>query len=186
MDAVHRLITWDENTHETLHHLLLWHIHVVPDSSVYKSRLHGLLTVQGCRVSIIEVGGENISSLLLCHSISLLPPWLTYSMHDGLVGWELYYPTTFYPSVKGQENFRVHGSFSTFSVTERRQIQLKADRPHLHDYLTHRQMPWTDDDSSLFFAALGKAKQESSDRQTDRHTNGQTLPITLSPSLRGR
>ena len=27
-----------------------------------------------------------------------------------------------------------------------------------HDYSTHRQTPWTDNDPSLLFAALGKAK----------------------------
>ncbi len=36
-------------------------------------------------------------------------------------------------------------------------ILLKADRPHPRDYLTHTQTPWTDNDSSLLFAALGKA-----------------------------
>ncbi len=37
-------------------------------------------------------------------------------------------------------------------------LKLKADRPHPHDYSTHIQTPWTDDDSSLLFAALGKAE----------------------------
>ena len=37
-------------------------------------------------------------------------------------------------------------------------IKLKADRPHRHDYSTHRQTPWTDKDSSLLFAALDKAE----------------------------
>ncbi len=36
--------------------------------------------------------------------------------------------------------------------------KLKADRPHPRDYSTHRQTPWTDNDSSLLFAALGKAQ----------------------------
>ncbi len=36
--------------------------------------------------------------------------------------------------------------------------QLKADRPHPRDYSTHRPTPWTDNDSSLLFAALGKAE----------------------------
>ncbi len=35
---------------------------------------------------------------------------------------------------------------------------IKADPQHLHDYSTHRQTPLTDHDSSLLFAALGKAK----------------------------
>ncbi len=45
------------------------------------------------------------------------------------------------------------------SITE-----LKADRPHPCDYsihrhyLTHRQTPWTDNDSSLLIAAHGKAE----------------------------
>ncbi len=37
-------------------------------------------------------------------------------------------------------------------------IKLKADRPHPRDYSTHRQRPWTDNDSSLLFSALGKAE----------------------------
>ncbi len=32
--------------------------------------------------------------------------------------------------------------------------KLKADQPHPCDYSTHRQTPWTDNDSSLLFAAL--------------------------------
>ncbi len=36
--------------------------------------------------------------------------------------------------------------------------QLKADRPHPRDNLTHRQTPQTDNYSSLLFAALGKAE----------------------------
>ncbi len=37
-------------------------------------------------------------------------------------------------------------------------IQLKADRPHPRNYSKHRQTPETDNDSSLLFAALGKAE----------------------------
>ncbi len=56
---------------------------------------------------------------------------------------------------------------------------LKADRPHPRDYSTHRQTPPTDNDSSLLFAALGKAEvkrysPESADWRTDRRTNGGT------------
>ncbi len=36
--------------------------------------------------------------------------------------------------------------------------KLKADRPHPRDYSKHRQTPGTDNDSSLLFAALGKAE----------------------------
>ena len=36
--------------------------------------------------------------------------------------------------------------------------KFEADPPHPHDYSTHRQTPWTDDDSSFLFAALGKAE----------------------------
>ena len=36
--------------------------------------------------------------------------------------------------------------------------ELKADRPHPRDYSTHRQTQRTDNDSSLPFAALGKAE----------------------------
>ncbi len=47
----------------------------------------------------------------------------------------------------------------TMNVTQVNCITpLKADRPHPRDYLTHRQTPWTDNDSSLLFAALGKAE----------------------------
>ena len=41
--------------------------------------------------------------------------------------------------------------------------QLKADRPHLRDYSTHGQTPWTDNYSSLLFAALGKASAKYCD-----------------------
>ena len=44
---------------------------------------------------------------------------------------------------------------NTLATAERK---LKADRPHLHNYSTHRQTPWTDNDSSLLFAVLGKAR----------------------------
>ncbi len=37
-------------------------------------------------------------------------------------------------------------------------FQLKADRPPPRDYSTHRQTSRTDNDSSLLFAALGKAE----------------------------
>ena len=37
-------------------------------------------------------------------------------------------------------------------------LKLKADRRHLCTYSTHRQTPWTDNDFSLLFAALGKAE----------------------------
>ncbi len=41
----------------------------------------------------------------------------------------------------------------------RLQSELKADRQHPCNYLTHRQTPWTDNYSSLLFAdALGKAE----------------------------
>ncbi len=46
---------------------------------------------------------------------------------------------------------RLHQGFATFKHFL---LQLKADRPHPHDYSTHRQTPWTDNDSSLLFAAL--------------------------------
>ena len=61
--------------------------------------------------------------------------------------------------------------------------QLKADRPHPCDYLTHRQTSWTDNVSSLLFVALGKAEVIGqtvqlwecwrTDRRTDRQTDGQ-------------
>ncbi len=37
-------------------------------------------------------------------------------------------------------------------------LELKVGRPHPHDNSTHRQTPRTDNDSSLLFAALGKAE----------------------------
>ncbi len=36
--------------------------------------------------------------------------------------------------------------------------KLKADRPYPRNHSTYRQTPWTDNDSSLLFAALGKAE----------------------------
>ena len=50
-------------------------------------------------------------------------------------------------------------------------MKLKADRPHPRDYSTHKQTPWTDNDSSLLFAALGKVVTEG---QTDGRTGGWT------------
>ena len=49
----------------------------------------------------------------------------------------------------------------------RMKIVIKADRPHLRDYSTHRQTPWTDNDSFWLLAALG-------DRRTDGRTDGRT------------
>ncbi len=37
-------------------------------------------------------------------------------------------------------------------------VKLKADRPHPRDNSTHRQTRWTDNESSLLFAALGIAE----------------------------
>ncbi len=57
-----------------------------------------------------------------------------------------------------------HTIMYTHKVTHQKVFKLKADRPHPRDYLTHRhysthrQTPWTDNDSSLLFAALGKAE----------------------------
>ena len=64
-------------------------------------------------------------------------------------------------------------------------VILKANRPHPHDYSTHRQIPSTVNDSSLLFVALGKAEPliSSSAHQkvtvqpwertlTDRQTDG--------------
>ncbi len=36
--------------------------------------------------------------------------------------------------------------------------KLKAVWPHPHKHSTHRQTPWTDNDSSLLFVAVGKAR----------------------------
>ena len=46
--------------------------------------------------------------------------------------------------------------FAFFYICLFSEKKLKADRPHPHDYSTHRQTPWTDNESSLLFAALGK------------------------------
>ena len=37
-------------------------------------------------------------------------------------------------------------------------MELKAGQPNPRDYSKHRQTPWTDNDSSLLFAALSKAE----------------------------
>ncbi len=56
----------------------------------------------------------------------------------------------------------------------KRPLKLKADRLHPRDHSTHRQTPWTDNDSSLLFVARGKAKTDRrTDRRTDRPTDGQ-------------
>ena len=71
----------------------------------------------------------------------------------------------------------------------RHSCNLKADRSHPGDYSTHRQTPWTDNDSSLVFAALGKAEPlgpavKSANRQTDTHTQ-RTENITSSANAGG-
>ena len=43
-----------------------------------------------------------------------------------------------------------------FTLTRKK--KLKTDRPHPRAYLTHRQTHWTDKESSLLCAALGKAE----------------------------
>ena len=72
--------------------------------------------------------------------------------------------------------------------------KLKADRPHPRDYSTHRQTSWTDNDSSLLFAALGKAEPLNikvigqavqpwerwrTDGRTDRRTDATNYIISL-------
>ena len=71
--------------------------------------------------------------------------------------------------------------------------ELKVDRPHPCNYSTHRQTPWTDNESCLLCAALGKAEplistaarrkfdQTEELGQTDGQTGGRTLPSVLSP-----
>ena len=56
--------------------------------------------------------------------------------------------------------------------------KLKAGRLHPRDNSTDRQSRWTDND--------GSAVRGRTDGWTDRQTDSQTLPITLSPSLHGR
>ncbi len=67
-------------------------------------------------------------------------------------------------------------------------FQLKADRPHLRDYLTDRQTPSTDNDFSLLFVALGSALRAHTYGQTDERTDGRYqvhyLPALL--KLHGR
>ncbi len=41
--------------------------------------------------------------------------------------------------------------FSIHGVDSNDSLKLKADRPYSCDYSTHRQTPWTDNDSSLLF-----------------------------------
>ncbi len=64
--------------------------------------------------------------------------------------------------------------------------KLKADRPHPRDYSTHRQTPWTDNDSSLPFAALGKTVQPWERWRTDGRTDGRTDSIKYIISLASR
>ncbi len=62
--------------------------------------------------------------------------------------------------------------------------KLKADRPHPRDYSTHRQTPWTDNDSSLLFAALGKAEPLiSTDTRQKFDLDLWPWPMTLTPTL---
>ncbi len=57
-------------------------------------------------------------------------------------------------------------------------FKLKADRPRPRDYSTHRQTPWTDNYSSLLFAAVGKAEPllSGTDGQKDGHYQVHYLP----------
>ena len=48
-------------------------------------------------------------------------------------------------------------TFSCFAYLWYR-LELRADWPHPRGYSIHRQTLWTDNDSSLLFAALGKAQ----------------------------
>ena len=71
--------------------------------------------------------------------------------------------------------------FTLFRVYDKTHFKLKADRPHPRDNSAHRQTLWTDNDSSLLVAALGKAEvkrfsRERSDGRTDGQTDGRTLP----------
>ncbi len=58
--------------------------------------------------------------------------------------------------------------------------KLKADRPCLCDYSTHRQTPWTHNDSFLLFSALSKAERWLTDGQTDTRYHVHYLPSSQS------
>ena len=79
---------------------------------------------------------------------------------------------------------------TAYIISHKRYYKLKADRPWPHDYSTHRQRHWTDNDSSLLLAALGKAEvKRFSCEMLDRQTDRRTLPSALYPcfaKLRGR
>ncbi len=60
-------------------------------------------------------------------------------------------------------------------------LKLKADQLHPHDYSTHRQTPWTDNDFSLLFAALSKAEPLISTAARQKLTL--TLTHDLDPDL---
>ncbi len=64
--------------------------------------------------------------------------------------------------------------------------KFKADRPHPHDYSTHRQLPLT---MTLLWSLLHSVRHsQAPDRRahTDGQTDRWTLPSTLYPSLCGR
>ncbi len=51
-------------------------------------------------------------------------------------------------------------------------FKLKADRLHPHDYSTHRQTPWTDNDSSFLFSGLYFEVKWFSHERGDQRTDG--------------
>ena len=57
--------------------------------------------------------------------------------------------------------------------------KLKADRPHPHNYL-HTPTDYRYTDKNLRLVMVPAMRED-----TDGRTDGQTLPSTLSPSLRG-
>ncbi len=63
-------------------------------------------------------------------------------------------PSVLFGSFLEKESFSLFSCLvPIYSITN-----IKADRPHPRNYSTRRHIPRTDNDSSLLFAALGKAE----------------------------
>ena len=63
-----------------------------------------------------------------------------------------------------------HHSFAQVSIsTLASGLKLKVEQSHPHDYSTHRQTPWSGNNSSLLFAALGSVVRGRTDRRYQVH-----------------
>ncbi len=110
-------------------------------------------------------------------------PWISmifqveYFIHRKSVHLEIRHSFTSCPHI---QTYALQTSYTGYNACNlQRQVPLKANRLHPSGYSTHRPIPWTDNDSSLLFAVLGKAEPLTSTGQTDGPMDRRMLP-TLS------